>query len=113
MFVRTLYAPDVAIAGPTWQQIEAAIRKLRHPRQCVCLSAHPDGAMTIFQLHAPDYLIVGPRDVYPKHPHRQGPTDRLPLADALRAAHTFFDTGQLDPAIQWWDPATATEGAAA
>lgn len=104
MYVRTLYADGAAVAGPSWSQVEQAIRKLTAPQQSVCLSAHPQGAMTIFRVHSPCYLVVGPHDTYLKDPERNTPTDRVPLETALKAARTFCETGELDTALAWFDP---------
>jgi hypothetical protein len=105
VYVRTLYADGAAVGSPTWPQIEVAIRKLRSPSQSVCLSAHPDGEMTIFQLHGPGtYLVVGPGGVYPKRPDGQGPTDRVSLEAALRAARAFLERGELDASLRWHHP---------
>src|SRR5688500_5819635 len=108
MYVRTLYTNGVAATAPAWPQIETAIRRLSSPSQSVCLSAHPDGEMTIFQLHGPGaYRVVAPGGVDPRRPDGDGPTDRVSLETALRAAKGFFERGELDASLQWHRPGDA------
>jgi hypothetical protein len=61
--------------------------------------------MTLFQVHGTGtYLVVAPGGVYPRSPSGNGPTDRVSLDAALRAARSFFERGELDASIQWHHP---------